>query len=257
MTNYLLEIGLEEIPAHLVTPSINQLAERMETFLKENRLEFDKIIKFSTPRRLAIIVEGLAEVSEAIDEEVKGPSAKIAKDAQGNWSKAIQGFSRGQGATPDDLILKGDYYYAKKHIDGVKAEEILSKVGDEVIAKMTFSTYMKWGNNDFLFVRPIQWIVSLLEDKVVAFDLLDVTANRFSRGHRFLANVEVELKNANDYASKMPENFVLVDTEHRKAEISAQILALASENKWQVTLHKDLLEEVNNIVESNCLCWFI
>ncbi|WP_276870855.1 glycine--tRNA ligase subunit beta [Lactococcus taiwanensis] len=249
MTNYLLEIGLEEIPAHLVTPSINQLAERMETFLKENRLKFDKIIKFSTPRRLAILVEGLAEASEAIDEEVKGPSAKIAKDAQGNWSKAIQGFSRGQGATPDDLILKGDYYYAKKHIDGVKAEEILSKVGDEVIAKMTFSTYMKWGNNDFLFVRPIQWIVSLLEDKVVAFDLLDVTANRFSRGHRFLANVEVELKNANDYASKMPENFVLVDAEQRKAEISAQILALASENKWQVTLHKDLLEEVNNIVE--------
>lgn len=249
MTNYLLEIGLEEIPAHLVTPSINQLAERMETFLKENRLEFDKIIKFSTPRRLAILVEGLAEASEAIDEEVKGPSAKIAKDAQGNWSKAIQGFSRGQGATPDDLILKGDYYYAKKHTDGVKAEEILSKVGDEVIAKMTFSTYMKWGNNDFLFVRPIQWIVSLLEDKVVAFDLLDVTANRFSRGHRFLANVEVELKNANDYASKMPENFVLVDAEQRKAEISAQILALASENKWQVTLHKDLLEEVNNIVE--------
>lgn len=249
MTNYLLEIGLEEIPAHLVTPSINQLAERMETFLKENRLEFDKIIKFSTPRRLAIIVEGLAEASEAIDEEVKGPSAKISKDAQGNWSKAIQGFSRGQGATPDDLILKGDYYYAKKHIDGVKAEEILSKVGDEVIAKMTFSTYMKWGNNDFLFVRPIQWIVSLLEDKVVAFDLLDVTANRFSRGHRFLANVEVELKNANDYASKMPENFVLVDAEQRKAEISAQILTLASENKWQVTLHKDLLEEVNNIVE--------
>ena len=249
MTNYLLEIGLEEIPAHLVTPSINQLAERMEAFLNENRLKFDKIIKFSTPRRLALIVEGLSESSEAIDEEVKGPSAKIAKDAEGNWSKAIQGFSRGQGATPDDLILKGDYYYAKKHVDGVKAEEILSKVGDEVIAKMTFSTYMKWGNNDILFVRPIQWIVSLLEDEIVAFDLLDVTANRFSRGHRFLANVEIELKNANDYASKMPENFVLVDAEHRKAEISAQILALASENNWQVTLHKDLLEEVNNIVE--------
>ena len=240
---------MEEIPAHLVTPSINQLAERMEAFLNENRLKFDKIIKFSTPRRLALIVEGLSESSEAIDEEVKGPSAKIAKDAEGNWSKAIQGFSRGQGATPDDLILKGDYYYAKKHVDGVKSEEILSKVGDEVIAKMTFSTYMKWGNNDFLFVRPIQWIVSLLEDEIVAFDLLDVTANRFSRGHRFLANVEIELKNANDYASKMPENFVLVDAEHRKAEISAQILALASENNWQVTLHKDLLEEVNNIVE--------
>lgn len=249
MTNYLLEIGLEEIPAHLVTPSINQLAERMEAFLNENRLKFDKIIKFSTPRRLALIVEELSDSSEAIDEEVKGPSAKIVKDAEGNWSKAIQGFSRGQGATPDDLILKGDYYYAKKHVDGVKSEEILSKVGDEVIAKMTFSTYMKWGNNDFLFVRPIQWIVSLLEDEIVAFDLLDVTANRFSRGHRFLANVEIELKNANDYASKMPENFVLVDAEHRKAEISAQILALASENKWQVTLHKDLLEEVNNIVE--------
>lgn len=249
MANYLLEIGLEEVPAHLVTPSINQLAERMTTFLNDNRLTFDKIVKFSTPRRLTVLVEGLAEQSEAIDEEVKGPSAKIAKDAEGNWSKAIQGFSRGQGITPDDLVLNGDYYFAKKHIEGVKASDLLAKIGAEVISKMTFSTYMKWGNNDFLFVRPIQWLVSLLENEVIAFDLLDVTADRFSRGHRFLADVEIELENASEYASKLPEYFVMVDAEHRKAEISAQILALAAENQWQVTLHKDLLEEVNNIVE--------
>lgn len=249
MSDYLLEIGLEEVPAHLVTPSINQLAERTQQFLLENRVQFDKIVKYSTPRRLAILVENIAETSESKDEEVKGPSAKIAKDTEGNWSKAIQGFSRGQGISPSELVLRGDYYYANKHIEGVATSEILTKIGDEVIGKMTFSTYMKWGNNDFLFVRPIQWIISLLDDVVVPFDLLDVTAGRTSRGHRFLSNVEVVLDNADEYSVKLPEHFVIVDSEHRKAEISAQILALAAEHGWKVTLHKDLLEEVNNIVE--------
>ncbi|QDK71207.1 glycine--tRNA ligase subunit beta [Lactococcus protaetiae] len=249
MSSYLLEIGLEEVPAHLVTPSINQLAERTQQFLLENRVQFDKIVKYSTPRRLAILVENIAETSESKDEEVKGPSAKIAKDTEGNWSKAIQGFSRGQGISPSELVLRGDYYYANKHIEGVATSDILTKIGDEVIGKMTFSTYMKWGNNDFLFVRPIQWIVSLLDSEVVPFDLLDVTAGRTSHGHRFLSNVEVVLNNANEYSVKLPEHFVIVDSEHRKAEISAQILALAAEHGWKVTLHKDLLEEVNNIVE--------
>ena len=249
MSSYLLEIGLEEVPAHLVTPSINQLAERTQQFLLENRVQFDKIVKYSTPRRLAILVENIAETSESKDEEVKGPSAKIAKDTEGNWSKAIQGFSRGQGISPSELVLRGDYYYANKHIEGGATSDILTKIGDEVIGKMTFSTYMKWGNNDFLFVRPIQWIVSLLDSEVVPFDLLDVTAGRTSRGHRFLSNVEVGLNNADEYSVKLPEHFVIVDSEHRKAEISAQILALAAEHGWKVTLHKDLLEEVNNIVE--------
>ncbi|WP_081167621.1 glycine--tRNA ligase subunit beta [Lactococcus garvieae] len=253
MANYLLEIGLEEMPAHLVTPAVNQLAERLSDFLNENRLDFEAIRKYSTPRRLAVVVEGLAENSEAMDEEVKGPSAKIAKDAEGNWSKAIQGFSRGQGLTPDDLVLKGDYYFANKHIAGVAAKEILAKVGDEVISKMQFKTYMKWGNNSFLFVRPIQWMISLLDSEVVPFTILDVTASNVTRGHRFLSNTEITIAEAADYAHVLTDNFVMVDAAARKAEISKQIKEIATDNNWSVELtdekHVELLEEVNNLVE--------
>ena len=251
--NYLLEIGLEEIPAHLVTPSVNQLAERMADFLKENRVKFGKLVKFSTPRRLAVLVENIAESSEAMDEMVKGPAAKIAKDAEGNWSKAIQGFSRGQGVTPDDLVLDGAYYYANKHTAGVATSDLLTKVGDEVIAKMTFSTYMKWGNNDFLFVRPIQWIVSLLDSSVVPFQLLDVTAGRRSRGHRFLGNHAIELVDAKFYEKALQDDFVIVYAPARKLAIVQQIMKLAESRGWSIVLddevHLDLLEEVNNIVE--------
>lgn len=249
MSNYLLEIGLEEMPAHLVTKSEEQLTERVSDFLTEHRVSFDKIVKFSTPRRLAVLVENIAATSEALDEEVKGPSAKIAKDAEGNWSKAIQGFSRGQGVTPDELVLVGGYYFAKKHSEGLATHEILTEIGDAVIAKMQFSTYMKWANNDFLFVRPIQWLVSLFDSEVVPFQLLDVTAGNTTRGHRFLSNVDIALTDAASYKSQLTEHFVSVDAAARKAEIAAQINALADEKHWQVTLHEGLLEEVNNIVE--------
>jgi glycyl-tRNA synthetase beta chain len=253
MADYLLEIGLEEMPAHLVTPSVKQLAERLSDFLTDNRIKFEEIVKFSTPRRLAVLVKGLAEQSEAMDEEVKGPAAKIAKDNEGNWSKAIQGFSRGQGVSPDDLILKGDYYFAEKHIEGVKTADLLAKIADEVISKMTFSTYMKWANNDFLFVRPIQWLVSLLDGQVIPLSLLDVSAGSLSRGHRFLANKEIEISSADKYAEVLAENYVIADAEARKLEIAKQIMALAADHDWDVIfddeVHQDLLEEINNLVE--------
>ncbi|GBG96405.1 glycyl-tRNA synthetase beta chain [Lactococcus termiticola] len=249
MSNYLLEIGLEEMPAHLVTASERQLAERVSDFLKENRVNFKNIVRFSTPRRLAVLVEDIAEQSEAMDEEVKGPAAKIAKDNEGNWSKAIQGFSRGQGLTPDDLELRGDYYYATKHTEGVATADVLKNIGAEVIEKMQFSTYMKWGNNSFLFVRPIQWIVSLLDVAVVDFDLLDVKAGRKSRGHRFLANRAIELVDARLYEKALQDNFVIAYAPARKLLVAQEIQKLADKHGWEVELHADLLEEVNNIVE--------
>ena len=103
--NFLLEIGLEEIPAHVVTPSINQLKKRASDFLKDQRISFADIKTFSTPRRLALYITGLADKQPDIDKSVKGPAKKIAKDSDGNWTKAAIGFSRGQGATPDDFLV--------------------------------------------------------------------------------------------------------------------------------------------------------
>ena len=249
MANYLLEIGLEEMPAHLVSAASAQLETRMAAFLKENRVSFDSIAKFSTPRRLAVLVSGLSDTSESIDEAVKGPSAKIAKDDQGNWSKAIQGFSRGQGVTPDELVLQGDYYYANKHVAGIPTADILTTVGNKLISQMQFSTYMKWANNSFLFVRPIQWIVSLLDDVVMPFELLDVTASNVTYGHRFLHDGEIVLANALDYEESLKAAFVVADAAARKATIETQIETIATARNWQIYLEPGLLEEVTNLVE--------
>lgn len=249
MANYLLEIGLEEMPAHLVSAASTQLETRMTNFLAENRVVFESITKFSTPRRLAVLVSGLSSLSKSIDEVVKGPSAKIAKDDEGNWSKAIQGFSRGQGVTPDDLVLEGDYYYANKHISGIPTADILKNVGRDVISNMQFSTYMKWANNNFLFVRPIQWLVSLLDDRVISFDLLDVTAGNVTYGHRFLFEGEMVLTNASAYETSLKDAFVIADAAARKSAIVDQIQKIALSRNWQIYLEPGLLEEVTNLVE--------
>ncbi|WEV61381.1 glycine--tRNA ligase subunit beta [Streptococcaceae bacterium ESL0729] len=249
MAEYLLEIGLEEMPAHLVTPSINQLAERMEKFLSENRIKFNTIKKFSTPRRLAVLVEGMSESTEAVTERVKGPSSKIARDDQGNWSKAVLGFSRGQGVDPETLIEENGYLYADKHTPGVKSSEVLEQVGREVIEKMNFSTYMKWGNNTLLFVRPIQWLISLYNEVVVPFSILEDQAGRTSRGHRFLANNDIVIESASDYEKALLDNFVIADATSRRDLITGQIDELAKKNDWTMYLEPGLLEEVNNIVE--------
>lgn len=248
---FLLEIGLEEMPAHVVTPSINELAEKTEKYLKENRISFDKVQKFSTPRRLALEISGLADKQPDIDEEVKGPAEKIAKDAEGNWSKAAIGFTRGQGLTPDDITFKDikgtNYVFVNKHVTGKPVTDVLSSLID-VVADMNFPTMMKWGTNKFQFIRPIKWIVALLDTEVVPMELVGVRSGRKSLGHRFLGN-EVSIANAADYETDLNKEFVIVDADKRKAKIKAQIEAIANENNWKVKIDDDLLEEVNNLVE--------
>lgn len=248
---FLLEIGLEEMPAHVVTPSIKQLVQKTRRYLKEQRISFDDIKAFSTPRRLAVQLTGLAEKQPDIDEEVKGPAKKIALDKDGNWSKAAQGFTRGQGVTVDDITfkeLKGtEYVYVEKHIAGQPVETVLAGLRD-VITGMTFPTMMKWGSYHFEYIRPIKWLVALLDDKVIPFEILDVATDRETRGHRFLGK-SIALANATDYEAALTAEFVIADAAKRKAEIRTQIERIADKNNWVVKINEDLLEEVTNLVE--------
>ncbi|GEK27800.1 glycine--tRNA ligase subunit beta [Furfurilactobacillus siliginis] len=248
---FLLEIGLEEIPAHVVTPSINQLVERTTNYLNEQRITFSNIKPFSTPRRLAMLISGLADQQPDVEEEVKGPAKKIAQDADGNWTKAAQGFVRGQGASVDDITfkeLKGEeYVYVNKHETGKPVAEVLVGMKDVIMA-MTFPTMMKWGSYKFQYVRPIRWIVALLDDQVLPFEILDVTTGRTTQGHRFLGR-EVELTTPADYEEALTSQFVIVDADKRKARIRKQIEQLAADRSWTITVDEDLLEEVNNLVE--------
>ncbi|WEV36133.1 glycine--tRNA ligase subunit beta [Lactobacillus sp. ESL0677] len=249
--NYLFEIGIEEMPAHVVSRSVKQLADRTSKFLKENGLKFKDIKTSSTPRRLTIVVEELAEKQADIDEVKKGPAKKIAQDADGNWTKAAQGFARGQGMTTDDIYfeeLKGtEYAYIHVKQEGKKASDILLGMS-EIIKAMTFPTKMRWDSHDFEFVRPIHWLVSLFGSDVIPVKILDITAGRKTEGHRFLGD-SVVLANADDYEDALKDQFVIVDAGERKEMIVQQMNALVEKNNWKIKLDKNLLEEVTNLVE--------
>lgn len=248
---FLMEIGLEEIPAHVVTPSAAQLVEKTEKFLKDQRMDFDEIQTYSTPRRLTVKVTGLADKQPDIQEEAKGPAKKIAYDKDGNWSKAAQGFARGQGVSVDDIFfkeLKGtEYVYVKKFIEGKAAAEVMQGMRD-VAMDLKFPTMMRWGTNDFQYVRPIRWIVAMLDDQVIPFKILNIESGNVSQGHRFLGK-PVELKSADDYVEALRSEKVIVDAAERKSMIRGQINELAKKNNWKIVIDEDLLEEVNNLVE--------
>lgn len=247
----LLEIGLEEMPAHVVTPSRIQLEEKVIKFLDEHHLDYETVQSFATPRRLAVKVTAIPEKQADVEEEVKGPAKKIALDAEGNWSKAAQGFVRGQGVTTEDIVFKElngvEYVYVTKFTKGQSAKEILTKLND-VITSLTFPVTMHWANYDFEYIRPIHWIVALLDDEVIPFKVLDVTTGQTSRGHRFLGD-DVTFQHANEYEAKLKEQFVVVQPNERKQMIVDQANALAAEKNWQLALDEELLEEVTNLVE--------
>ncbi|QZN93869.1 glycine--tRNA ligase subunit beta [Limosilactobacillus panis] len=249
--SYLLEVGVEEMPAHVVTPSIKQLHQRVANYLKEQRISFDDIQEYATPRRLALLISGLSDKQPDIDESVKGPAKKIAQDADGNWTKAAIGFTRGQGASVDDIEFKDvkgvEYVFVEKHIAGKPVADVLKGLPD-VITAMTFPTLMKWGYHNLQFIRPIRWLVSLLNDQVVPFQILDVKAGRTTRGHRFLGH-DIELQKAADYVGALYKDYVIVDPVKRKQVINDQIDAIVEEHDWVIDKDPDLLEEVNNLVE--------
>ncbi|MGG5340574.1 glycine--tRNA ligase subunit beta [Enterococcus sp. AZ192] len=247
----LLEIGLEEIPAHIVTPSRLQLEQKVVKFLEENNLVYETVQSFSTPRRLAVRVTQLPEQQEDTQEEVKGPARKIAQDDQGNWSKAAEGFVRGQGLTTDAITFKElngvEYVYVTKHNHGQKTIDVLSGLKD-VITSLTFPVTMHWANYDFEYIRPIHWLVALLGDEIIPFSVLDVETSNQSRGHRFLGD-DVTIMHSKEYEAKLKEQYVIVDPAERKAMIVAQAEQLAEKNHWTLDLDGKLLEEVTNLVE--------
>lgn len=247
----LLEIGLEEMPAHVVTPSMKQLEDKVTAFLDDNRLGFASIKAFSTPRRLAVVVSEILDRQEDVQEEVKGPAKKIALDAEGNWTKAAEGFVRGQGGTTDAITfkeLKGvEYVYVTKYIPGKAAEEVLTGLTD-VITSLTFPVTMHWNKYDFEYIRPIHWLVALLDEEVIPLQILDVKSDRNSRGHRFLGN-DLTFTHPKEYEEKLANEFVIANPLKRKEMITEQIAELAEKENFQVNLDEDLLEEVNNLVE--------
>ena len=245
----LFEIGAEEIPAGFMPNILGQLKTLAETKLNDAHLPFESIATYGTPRRLALIVKGLADTSAEISERHKGPSASIAYDADGNVTKAAIGFARGKGLDVADLVVEDGYIYAETKTAGVPAKDIVTDMLPQLITGLNFPKSMHWGNLDAKFVRPVRWLVALLDEEVIPVEFATVKSGNVTRGHRFLGADEITIKNAASYVDTLKENFVMVDQNARRELISKQLHDIAASKNASIVWDDDLLEEINYLVE--------
>ena len=245
----LFEIGAEEIPAGFMPNILGQLKQLAGTKLNDAHLPFESIETYGTPRRLALIVKGLADASAEISERHKGPSASIAYDADGNATKAAIGFARGKGLDVADLVVEDGYIYAETKTAGVPAKDIVTDMLPQLITGLNFPKSMHWGDLDAKFVRPVRWLVALLDEEVIPVEFATVQSGKVSRGHRFLGADEITIKNAASYVDTLKENFVMVDQDARRELISKQLHDMAASKNASIVWDDDLLEEINYLVE--------
>lgn len=245
----LFEIGAEEIPAGFMPNILGQLKQLAETKLNDAHLPFESIATYGTPRRLALIVKGLTDTSAEISERHKGPSASIAYDADGNATKAAIGFARGKGFDVADLVVEDGYIYAETKTVGVPAKDIVTDMLPQLITGLNFPKSMHWGNLDAKFVRPVRWLVALLDEEVIPVKFATVKSGNVTRGHRFLGADEITIKNAASYVDTLKENFVMVDQDARRELIYKQLHDMAASKNASIVWDDDLLEEINYLVE--------
>lgn len=247
----LIEIGLEELPARFIDDAEAQVLNKTIKWLENQRITYSSAASFSTPRRLAVLVEGAADTQTSIEEEAKGPALKIAKDDQGNWTKAAEGFTRGQGKTTDDIYIKEvkgtSYIYVKKYIEGKAVQSLLPEFKD-IIESITFGKNMRWANETLRYARPIRWLVALHGNEVIPFEIAHVKTSNFTYGHRFLSG-KITIEEPNQYEQLLSEHYVIANAKKREVKIMEQLEALQAENEFQIPVNKDLLNEVRNLVE--------
>ena len=247
--DFLFEIGCEEIPAGFMNQVLAQLKELAVQQLRDHHLSFESIATKGTPRRLALQIFGLDEKSADMHEEHKGPSVAIAYDKDHQPTKAAIGFARGKGIDVSKLVEKDGYIYAVTMTQGMKAETILKDILPELIHGLSFPKSMHWGNLDDKFVRPVRWLVALLDDTVIPVEFATIQSGNVSRGHRFLSNGDFTIPDAESYEKACEENFVMVDQDKRRSLIKKQLFDLAEQKNAHIVWDDELLEEINYLVE--------
>ena len=248
MSIYLLEVGTEELPYKFIPQAIDQLNNGFTNFLNDNKVKFSDIKVYATPRRLAVIIDGLD--AQTADEEkiIKGPIASVAFDSDGNLTQAGEGFARKNNLTKEDLFVQDNYVHAKIITKGKSISELLKDNVPNIFMKLQGAHFMRWGYNNEKFSRPIKWIVSILDNEEVKIKIIDKESGRTSRGHRF-AGQEIIISNPRDYKDALRKEYVIVDQDERKDIIVAKAKEAASTLGAEPYYTDDLLEEVTFITE--------
>ncbi|MEM7347305.1 MAG: glycine--tRNA ligase subunit beta, partial [Chloroflexota bacterium] len=258
---FLLEIGSEELPSHDVTAAIAHLKAAAPNFFDELRLTYSNIDVFATARRLAILVTDLAPRQPDMESVARGPSAKIAFDADGNPTKAAQGFARGKGVDVADLEVRemdgGEYVVATVRTAGRSTPDILAETLPDLIRAIPFGKSMRWLASAQVgdaiaktaYSRPIRWLVALLGQTVIPFEYAGLISGRTTRGLRPQGSPDLEITAAGTYLSVMSDNQILVDADARRTEIQQQLEVIAKDAGGHVPDNPALLEEVTHLVE--------
>jgi glycyl-tRNA synthetase beta chain len=255
MKDLLLEIGTEEIPARFLEPALAALLTSGRDRLGKAGLAFKDARVYGTPRRLALLVEGLSAKAADQEQDYLGPALAHAKDAEGNWTPAAQGFARSQETTPERLGTRetdrGPRLVFLKKTPGAPAEKILPAVLPDLIRSLTFPKSMVWEESRLAFARPIRWIVALYGTKTVPFTLAGVKAGRRTFGLRFHSKRPFDISVPARYAALLKNHCVIVDPAERRALIVKQIDHVAKTHHGHIPLDQltGLLEEVSHLVE--------
>ena len=252
MSEFLLEIGVEEIPAFDVYDIAEQLRRIFENFLEENRIKFGELKIFFTPRRFAIYIKGLSDFQDTWESEVTGPPAKVCFDEEGKPTKALTGFLESRNLRLEDVYVeetkKGKYVKAKIKEGGKPVKDLLSQFLPYVLSKVKVRKSMRW-DGGFRFLRPVRWILCLHNSEVMDVEIAGIKASRVTYGNRVKGNLLLEVKDPSDYLDLLRKNFVYADPDERKQIILEKIHKICSEKglKWQED--HELLDEVVNLVE--------
>lgn len=243
------EIGTEEIPAFDLSNAVKQLHSLAPRLLDEAAIPHGETEVYSSPRRLIVVVKDIPEATEEKNEVFKGPSTKIAFDEQGNPTKAAQGFARGKGVDPADLVVEDGYVYAHTHTPSVSVATLLSDVLDGIVRGVSWPKSQRWGSESEYFSRPIRWFVALFGTEVIPFSFAGLTADRFTRGHRFLAPGPFEVASADDLVSVVRNGYVVPSEKEREEVIRAGVAKVEADTGFHAVLPPKTLVEVVNLAE--------
>jgi len=257
MRDLLFEIGTEEIPAGYLQPTYKQISEKFERKAKDLRIAHGAVKVMGTPRRLTLIVTGVADSQTDIKEELLGPSKKAAYDAEGNFTKAAEGFARSKGVQPGDLKIvdtpKGEYLMLIREVVGKPSADLLPDVLSEIIKELSFPKSMVWGANTISFARPIQWLLALLGDQVIPFTHQGMASSNMTAGHRFHANTKIEVDGVASYLEQLEKHHVMIDPVARREKVIQEINSALEANKelvgGTVAVDEALVDTVTNLVE--------
>lgn len=243
------EIGTEEIPAFDLAGAVRQLSTMVPSLLDDAAIPHGAVKIFSSPRRLIVIAEEIPEATEEKNEVFKGPSAKIAFDAEGNPTKAAQGFARGKGVDPSSLVVEDGYVYARTHTPSVNVASLLSSVLNKIIHGLSWPRSQRWGVQSEYFTRPVRWIVALFGNEVIDFTFAGLVAGRTTYGHRFLAPGPFEVADADSLVDVVRSASVIPSEAEREQVIREGVAKAEAETGFTAVLHPKTLVEVINLAE--------